>query len=145
MTPGLLTDPYLQRPTDDSVEVAWVTEFPGRRHWLLYGADVANIAVEDLVRLSEDPRGAELAVRVSKAQTVRLSRMREDGDSHPPADAPSIAPETDDAGVLPYIASNRLTLFSILDTADGSVTSYAFDTGSPDSDVRAVDRFILKP
>ncbi|WP_296698309.1 metallophosphoesterase family protein [Thiocapsa sp. UBA6158] len=89
ITPELLTDPYLQRPTDDSVEIAWVTEFAGRRHWLLYGADVAEVAVEDLVRLAEDPRGAELAVRVSEAITVRLSRMREDGDSRPPADSPN--------------------------------------------------------
>jgi hypothetical protein len=28
--PTLLTDPYLQRPTNSSVAVAWVTEFPGR-------------------------------------------------------------------------------------------------------------------
>jgi hypothetical protein len=89
VTPGLLTDPYLQRPTDDSVEVAWITEFPGRRHWLLYGAHVADIAAEDLRRLSEDPRGADRAFRVSEAETMRLTRMREDGDSHPPANAPN--------------------------------------------------------
>ncbi len=92
ITPELLTDPYLQRPTDDSVEIVWVTEFPGRRHWLLYGADVAEVAVEDLVRLSEGPRstvGAARAVRVSEARTIRLSRMREDTDSRPPADAPN--------------------------------------------------------
>nr|WP_281269188.1 metallophosphoesterase [Thiocapsa rosea] len=59
--------------------------------------------------------------------------------------APSIAPETDGDQVMPFIASNRLTLFSILDTADGSVTSYAFDTGRRDSDVRTMDRFILMP
>ncbi len=89
ITPELLTDPYLQRPTNDSVEIAWVTEFAGRRHWLLYGADVADIAAEELARLAEHPRDTDLAVRVSEAQTIRLSRMREDGDSRPPADSPS--------------------------------------------------------
>ena len=29
---GLLTDPFLQRPTADSVRVVWFTEFAGQRH-----------------------------------------------------------------------------------------------------------------
>ncbi|MBK1646178.1 hypothetical protein CKO25_16300 [Thiocapsa imhoffii] len=89
--PQLLTDPYLQRPTHDSVEVAWVTEFTGKGHWLLFGSDAARIAEPDPARIADGPADvipADLAVRVTAASTGRLSRMREDGDSRPPVDAP---------------------------------------------------------
>ncbi|MGA1625619.1 MAG: metallophosphoesterase family protein, partial [Prochlorothrix sp.] len=57
---------------------------------------------------------------------------------------PTIAPITDDRGnALPYIASNEITVFSILDTGDGSVSSYAFDTRQPQSEVTLFDRFYL--
>ena len=46
---------------------------------------------------------------------------------------------------LPYIASNDLTVFSILDTGTGIVTSYRFDTRSPNSEVIKFDQFQLKP
>lgn len=42
---------------------------------------------------------------------------------------------------LPYIASNDLTTFSILDTAKGVVSSYRYDTRSPSSDVIKFDEF----
>ena len=35
--PHLLTDPFLQLPTDSSVRVAWFTEFAGTRHLVAYG------------------------------------------------------------------------------------------------------------
>ncbi|MEC4804863.1 MAG: metallophosphoesterase family protein [Jaaginema sp. PMC 1079.18] len=56
--------------------------------------------------------------------------------------APLLNPETNEP--LPYIASNDITVFSILDTQDGSVTSYRFDTRKPDSEVMAFDRFELR-
>ncbi|NEO95909.1 MAG: metallophosphoesterase family protein [Moorea sp. SIO3G5] len=46
---------------------------------------------------------------------------------------------------LPYIASNDVTVFSILDTGTGIVTSYRFDTRSPNSDVIKFDQFELRP
>lgn len=45
---------------------------------------------------------------------------------------------------LPYLASNDLTAFSILDTATGSVSSYKFDTLKPDLEVVKFDEFKLK-
>lgn len=45
---------------------------------------------------------------------------------------------------LPYLASNDVTAFSILDTATGSVRSYKFDTLKPDSEVVKFDEFKLK-
>lgn len=59
--------------------------------------------------------------------------------------APSIAPLLDKNGQkLPYIASNDITAFSILDTATGIVSSYRFDTLKPGSEVVKFDEFKLK-
>ena len=54
----LLTDPFLQRPTDSSVQVVWFTEFEGTQHWVEYGAG-----------------------QTAQAMTTQLSRTREDSDS----------------------------------------------------------------
>jgi hypothetical protein len=58
---------------------------------------------------------------------------------------PSIAPLTDEFGKeLPYIASNEITVFSILDTRSGTVSSYRFDTRQPNSEVIKFDEFSLE-
>lgn len=44
---------------------------------------------------------------------------------------------------LPFVASNNITAFSIFDTATGMVSSYAFDTRDPESEVRKFDEFSL--
>ncbi len=54
----LLTDPFLQKPTDSSVQVVWFTEFEGSDHVVTY-ADGLTV----------------------KAVTTQLSRTREDSDS----------------------------------------------------------------
>lgn len=58
--PALLTDPFLQRPTADSVRVVWFTEFEGRQHQVFYGEELTQAAI---------------------ATTRKLSRMREDQQS----------------------------------------------------------------
>ncbi|MEO1298886.1 MAG: metallophosphoesterase, partial [Cyanobacteria bacterium J06636_16] len=45
---------------------------------------------------------------------------------------------------LPYLESNDITAFSILDTGTGTVSSYYFDTRDPDSDVILFDEFSLE-
>jgi hypothetical protein len=45
---------------------------------------------------------------------------------------------------LPYVASNDITVFSVLDSAAGVVSSYRFDTRLPDSDVVLFDEFALE-
>ena len=61
-----------------------------------------------------------------------------------PAIIPNIAPLVDLVNQpLPYIASNDLTVFSILDTEKGTVISYRFDTRYPDSEVIKFDEFDL--
>ncbi|MBF2003095.1 MAG: metallophosphoesterase family protein [Synechococcales cyanobacterium M58_A2018_015] len=57
----LLTDPFLQLPTANSVRVVWFTEFPGSRHRVEYGENLQQVAV---------------------ANTTKLSRVREDQQSN---------------------------------------------------------------
>jgi hypothetical protein len=57
---------------------------------------------------------------------------------------PTIEPLLDDAGQpLPYLSSNNITAFSILDTGAGTVTSYRFDTQKPDAGAIKFDEFRL--
>jgi hypothetical protein len=58
--PSLLTDPFLQLPTDNSVNVVWFTEFSGENNWVLYGDELENKVI---------------------AKTIKLSRVREDAES----------------------------------------------------------------
>jgi hypothetical protein len=55
---------------------------------------------------------------------------------------PTLAPlQGEDKQPLPYIASNDITAFSILDTGNGTVSSYRFDTRLPKSEVVKFDEF----
>ena len=55
-----LTDPFLQAPTENSVQVVWFTEFPGERNLVIYGENLNQVV---------------------EANTTKLSRTREDQDS----------------------------------------------------------------
>ncbi|MCJ8278723.1 MAG: metallophosphoesterase, partial [Rivularia sp. ALOHA_DT_140] len=57
---------------------------------------------------------------------------------------PSIKPlKGEDGKPLPYIASKEITVFSILDTGNGMVNSYYFDTTKAESEVVQFDEFKL--
>jgi hypothetical protein len=57
---------------------------------------------------------------------------------------PTLAPLQDKQGNnLPYVASNEITSFSILDTKTGMVSSYRYDTRQPNSKVIKFDEFSL--
>lgn len=57
---------------------------------------------------------------------------------------PTIAPLTSNSGVpLPYIASNDITVFSILDTSTGSISSYRYDTRNVPSQIIQFDEFTI--
>ncbi|MEM7553599.1 MAG: metallophosphoesterase family protein [Cyanobacteria bacterium P01_A01_bin.84] len=58
--PKLLTDPFLQLPTQDSVRVVWFTEFAGKEHIVNYGKDLNHQTF---------------------ARTTKLNRVREDQKS----------------------------------------------------------------
>ena len=49
---GLLTDPFLQLPTIDSVRVAWFTEFAGKDHLVSYGQNFQQQVVANTIKLS---------------------------------------------------------------------------------------------
>ncbi|MEM8639965.1 MAG: metallophosphoesterase [Cyanobacteria bacterium P01_G01_bin.54] len=56
-TEQLLTDPFLQRPTPESVTVVWFTEFAGQGHAVHFGDRLERIALarsRPLTRLRED-------------------------------------------------------------------------------------------
>lgn len=59
---------------------------------------------------------------------------------------PSVfSPQTGaDGKPSPCVASNELTVFSVLDTARRSVDSYVFDTTNPDALVQRFDSFVLE-
>ena len=57
----MLTDPFLQHPTEDGVHVVWFTEWQGQQHLVHYGRDLNNQV---------------------PARSAMLSRMAEDRDSH---------------------------------------------------------------
>ena len=50
--PQLLTDPFLQLPTENSVRVVWFTEFAGSSHTVTYGKELNQIAVAITNKLS---------------------------------------------------------------------------------------------
>lgn len=57
---------------------------------------------------------------------------------------PTLAPLQDKQGNnLPYLASNEITSFSILDTKTGIISSYRYDTRQPNSRVIKFDQFAL--
>ncbi|MEA5464031.1 metallophosphoesterase family protein [Leptothoe sp. PORK10 BA2] len=57
---------------------------------------------------------------------------------------PTLKPILDEAGQpMPYIASNDITAFSILDTGTGTISSYYFDTRQPESQAVKFDAFTI--
>ncbi|WLT39719.1 fibronectin type III domain-containing protein [Synechocystis sp. B12] len=53
----MLSDPFLQLPTPDSVEVVWFTEFAGDKHWVQWGKDLEHrtgVDTQQLTRTRED-------------------------------------------------------------------------------------------
>jgi len=66
--PKLLSDPFLQLPTENSVRVVWFTEFPGR-HTVAYGQSLNRLAIATTSKLS----------RVREDQNSRVGAQTEDG------------------------------------------------------------------
>ncbi|MCU0524951.1 MAG: metallophosphoesterase family protein [Elainella sp. Prado103] len=78
--PPLLTDPFLQSPTANSVRVVWFTEFPGTAHWVEYGTGLkqkTSATTTKLSRMQEDARS-------------RVGSQTEDGQVYPQPTARSI-------------------------------------------------------
>ncbi|WP_008309314.1 purple acid phosphatase family protein [Leptolyngbya sp. PCC 6406] len=82
MPSGLLSDPFLQSPTSNSVRVVWFTEFPGLDHRVIYGTrpdqtlgqgEMGQVAAttRQLTRLREDQASHLSGDRVYKEPTFR--------------------------------------------------------------------------
>jgi hypothetical protein len=67
--PRLLTDPFLQLPTENSVRVVWFTEFAGSQHRVAYGENLHQTAVATTSKLS----------RTREDQNSRVGNQTEDG------------------------------------------------------------------
>lgn len=79
----LLSDPFLQLPTEDAVRVVWNTEYRGSAHIALVGDGVA--ALTPLQAAQAARSGGSSDVRVIRADTARFSRLAEDHQSRLPA------------------------------------------------------------
>jgi hypothetical protein len=67
--PRLLTDPFLQLPTENSVRVVWFTEFAGSQHRVAYGENLHKTAVASTSKLS----------RTQEDQHSRVGNQTQDG------------------------------------------------------------------
>ncbi|MUG90991.1 metallophosphoesterase [Scytonema sp. UIC 10036] len=67
--PQLLSDPFLQLPTESSVRVVWFTEFAGFGHTVAYGKNLADTAIAKTTKLS----------RVREDQYSRVGNQSQDG------------------------------------------------------------------
>src|SRR4028119_1194844 len=67
--PQLLSDPFLQLPTETSVRVVWFTEFAGSSHSVTYGIDLNQIATATTTKLS----------RTREDQTSRVGNQTQNG------------------------------------------------------------------
>ncbi|MEX5631773.1 metallophosphoesterase family protein [Parafrankia sp. FMc2] len=91
----LLTDPFLQAPSDRGVHVVWFTEFAGSRHVALVGRDVDRLDTRTLSAVATGRTRIPGITQVT-ASTTKLSRSAEDSASNVPADRRPAA----DAGIV---------------------------------------------
>ncbi|MDP2534573.1 metallophosphoesterase [Alteromonas stellipolaris] len=88
-------------------------------------------------------------------EDVNSSAPRWDIEDYPPNGDPQdrvmsfptlfspMSAENENYPNLPFVSSNSLSVFSVLDTASGSVKSYVFDPSDLDSEVMLFDEFSL--
>ncbi|MBH8576420.1 metallophosphoesterase [Nostocaceae cyanobacterium CENA369] len=67
--PRLLTDPFLQLPTETSVRVVWFTEFAGAKHKVAYGENLKQTSYASTTKLS----------RTREDQRSRVANQTQDG------------------------------------------------------------------
>ncbi|KAB8330988.1 metallophosphoesterase family protein [Scytonema tolypothrichoides VB-61278] len=67
--PQLLTDPFLQLPTQSSVRVVWFTEFAGSKHGVVYGDNLQQTVTANTTKLS----------RTREDQESRVGNQKENG------------------------------------------------------------------
>ncbi len=114
---------------------------PNGTHFL----ETSNVGNSYGAHLADNPR--EVPTAIDKASdlnpfTETYSAIGDPNGLEPIM--PTLAPIKDEQGqALPYIASNDITSFTILDTGTGLVSSYYFDTRQPESEVVKFDEFAM--
>ncbi|MBW4577159.1 MAG: metallophosphoesterase family protein [Aphanothece sp. CMT-3BRIN-NPC111] len=107
--------------------------------------ETSNVGNSFGAAIGDSCASAQSAVRKRPVPTGYKEEYAETGDPNglKPV-VPTIAPLIgEDGKPLPYVASNDITVFSILDTGAGTVSSYRFDTAE-NSDVVQFDKFKLR-
>ena len=116
--PQLLSDPFLQLPTETSVRVVWFTEFAGSDHTVAYGQNLHLTAV---------------------ATTTKLSRTREDQDS-------KIGQQTQESQYKePTIRNIWRHEVEVTDLSPGDRVPYCVTSVREDSKVVSSAQFTLTP
>ncbi|MEA5533019.1 metallophosphoesterase family protein [Crocosphaera sp. XPORK-15E] len=77
---SLLTDPFLQFPTETSVKVVWFTEFPGVDHKIVYGDNLDKIAIANTTKLSRIREDEGSKITPSYSQTTPRDIWRHEGE-----------------------------------------------------------------
>ncbi|ARV58490.1 metallophosphoesterase [Nostocales cyanobacterium HT-58-2] len=75
LPPQLLSDPFLQLPTETSIRVVWLTEFAGYGHIVAYGKNLTQTAIATTTQLR----------RTREDQNSRVANQTQDGQlyQHP--------------------------------------------------------------
>ncbi len=113
----------------------------------LHFLETSNVGNSYGAHLADNPR--EVPTLAAVIAAGNLKRFQEiysaTGDPNSLAPImPTLAPLTDDNNQpLPYVASNDITSFTILDTGKGTLSSYYFDTRDPASAIVKFDEFEL--
>ena len=109
--------------------------------------ETSNVGNSYGAHLGENPREVPTDEAVAAAGDLQPFVQSYEAVGDPNGLTPvvgTIAPlESDGGDVLPYIASNDVTSFTIFDTATGALSSYYFDTTKPDSEVVKFDEFAI--
>jgi Calcineurin-like phosphoesterase len=75
-SPRLLTDPFLQLPTDSSVQVVWFTEFEGAQHTVTYGKELTKTVAATTRKLSRTHEDQQSKIAQPPRQTIARTIWR---------------------------------------------------------------------
>lgn len=77
--PQLLSVPFLQLPTENSVRVVWFTEFAGSNHQVTYGQNLNQIAVATTTKLSRsrEDQNSRVGDQIQDGQVYKQPIMRD--------------------------------------------------------------------
>ncbi|MBF2066512.1 MAG: metallophosphoesterase [Calothrix sp. C42_A2020_038] len=76
--PQLLSDPFLQQPTKNSIRVVWFTEFPGSKHIVTWGRDFTQTAFATTTKLSRTREDQKSQVGVQNASIPNNKPVKRD-------------------------------------------------------------------